>query len=216
MKKFELPFEEKYSYDYSKIYYWRHKKGLLKRLSNFLEQRMIAKSLLLAGSPRTVLDLPCGAGRFLNTILKNGVTEVIAADKSAGMLQVIKESFSRDQLSQVKLMQTEITKIDLPDNAVDSVFCIRLLHHIHDPAYRQAIYQELKRVSRDTVCISYWVDGNYKSYRESLRAKRKQTFSRCLNQEYLENELISAGFSIVGAVDMLKFFHYWRMYVLKV
>jgi len=214
--QFELPFENRYRAHYSKIYYFRHKKGFLRRLSNYLEQQMIAKSLQLAEKPKVVLDLPCGAGRFIDTIIKSGVEKIIAADKSENMLNVIKEFFPSDVLKKIELLQTSITHIDLPDKSVDNILCIRLIHHIPDVDYRRAIYKEIRRVSRKTACITYWVDGNYKSYLEKNRASSNKELSRCLNVAYLENELVSSGFSIIGYVDMIKWFHYWRSYVLKV
>ena len=66
--------------------------------------------------------------------------------------------------------------IDLPDKTVDNTVCIRLMHHIYDKEFRLAIYKELQRVSNKTVCISYWVEGNYKSYREFLRSKKTGRF----------------------------------------
>ena len=41
--------------------------------------------------------------------------------------------------------------IDLAANAVDCIFCIRLLHHIEFAEHRLAILREFHRVSRDTV-----------------------------------------------------------------
>lgn len=215
-KKFELPFEERYSYEYSKQYYKRHKEGFLKRLSNYFEQKMAAEALSLAGVPEIVLDLPCGAGRFLNTIFNSGTKKVIAADKSAGMLQVIQEYSPFAQSNYLQLLQTNVTQINLPDNSVDSILCMRLLHHIDCKDYRNAIYKEFMRVARQTVCISFWVDGNYKSYREYIHAKKTGNASRCLNSKKLEKELKDIGFAIIGKVDMLKPFLYWRTYVLKV
>lgn len=214
--KFEIPYGNRFNYPYSKIYYLRHKKGFYRKISNFLEQRMIAKALRLAGPSKTILDLPCGAGRFINTIMKSGAERIICADKSTDMLKVIKEFFSADILARIELMQTSIFNIDLPDNAVDNILCIRLLHHIHDEEYRNAIYKELQRVSRQTVCITYWVDGNYKSYLKYLRSKKNGESSRCLAKSRLEQELMSAGFSIIGKVDMLRPILYWRTYILKV
>jgi ubiquinone/menaquinone biosynthesis C-methylase UbiE len=215
-KMYKLPFEDRYSYEYSKTYYQRHKKGGLKAVSNYLEQHMLKRALHLAGNPKVVLDIPCGAGRFFNTVIKAGATKIIAADNAEGMLQVVQEFTPADVLSRVELLLTNVADINLPDNAVDGVVCMRLLHHIDTPEYRNAIFRELHRVSRDTVCISFWVDGNYKSYRKELRAKKKQEMSGCLKRAVLEKELQDAGFTIVGHVDMLKYLLFWRTYVLKV
>jgi hypothetical protein len=47
------------------------------------------------------------------------------------------------------------------------------MHHIGDPAHRMQMLHEFHRVTRDTVILSLWVDGNYKAWRrQKLEAKR--------------------------------------------
>lgn len=214
--KLKFSFADRYTPEYSNKYYERHKKGILKKFSNILEQNMAAKALKMAGFPKSVLDLPCGAGRFLQTILNMGCKRVIAGDSSPGMLQVIKDRFPPEILNKLELLELDLADINLPDKSVDSILCMRFMHHIHDPQHRLAIYKELQRVARDTVCISNWSEGNYKSYREHLYAKRKGIASRCLNSVLLEKEFTDAGFTIIGKIDMLPGVLYWRTYVLKV
>ncbi|MCD6045394.1 MAG: methyltransferase type 11 [Gammaproteobacteria bacterium] len=214
--KLKFSFAQRYTQEYSNIYYERHKKGILKRFSNILEQNMAAKVLKMAGYPKSVLDLPCGAGRFLQTILNTGCERTLAGDNSPGMLQVIKDKFPSAILEKLELLELDLVDIHLPDKSVDSILCMRFMHHIREPHHRIAIYKELQRVARDTVCISNWAEGNYKSYRERLRAKRKGVASRCLNSAQLEKEFDDAGFTIVGKIDMLPRILYWCTYVLKV
>ena len=214
--EYKLPFEDRYSYEYAKRYHYRHRQGFLKKISNRLEQHMAAKALKLAGFPKVILDLPCGAGRFWQTLIAAGAEKIIAADQSPGMLQVAKEMAEPNLLKKITFLQTDATSIDLPNNAVESVVCMRLLHHIDSKDYRQAIFKELRRVASQSVCISFWVEGSYKSYREYIRAQHANELSRCLNPTLLENELAEVGFKVIGKVDMLKYFLYWRTYVLKV
>jgi SAM-dependent methyltransferase len=211
--KHKLPFEDRYSYEYSLHYYERHKRGGLKAISNKLEHRMAAKALAIAGHPATVLDLPCGAGRFWNVLLENGVQKIIGVDQSEGMIQVCKEKTPSTHLERIELMQGDAKQIPLPDNAVDSVLCMRLLHHIDIKSYRMEIYKEFQRVSANTVCISYWVDGNIKSAINLRRPHKNQNY---MNQATLEAEFREAGFEILGHVDMLKLYLPWRTYVLRV
>lgn len=215
-RKNKSSFEERYTYEYSNEYYARHKKGFLKRISNVLEQHMAAKALKLAGSPKSVLDLPCGAGRFFQTILNSGCEKLLAGDRSLGMLQVIQEQLPAALLDKISLLELDATHMNLPDDSVDSILCMRLLHHFHDPKDRLVIYKEMQRVARHTVCISNWVEGNYKSYREQRLAQQKNEASRCLNPALLEKEYVSAGFKVLGKVDMLPGILYWRTYVLGV
>lgn len=212
-KEFKLAFEDRYSYEYSKHYYQRHKAGGLKAVSNTLEQRMAARALLMAGSPNMVMDLPCGAGRFWQTFLTHGVEKIIGVDQSEGMLRVCREMTPVHQLQRIELHQGDVKNIPLSDKSVPSIFCMRLLHHIDIKSYRMAIYKEFQRVSSDTVCISYWVDGNIKSAINLRRPHKNQNY---LSREVLEAEFLEAGFKIVGHVDMLKFYSPWRTYILKV
>lgn len=212
-KKFVLPFEHRYSPEYSMHYYQRHKKGLLKRFSNYLEQKMIAKAYKMAGCPKTVMDLPCGAGRFWNTFLKNGVEQIIAMDQSPGMLEVCSKMMPPEVLKHVDMYQADIKSIPMTDKGVESVFCLRLLHHIDVLDYRKEMYAELKRVAAKTVCISYWVDGNFKSFRNLRKPGKNKNY---LNQALLEKELNDAGLKVIGHVDMLPYYLPWRIYVCAV
>jgi hypothetical protein len=51
-------------------------------------------------------------------------------------------------------LQTSAFDIALPDNAVDSIFCMRLLHHFGESAHRLALLQDFQQVTRDSVIIS--------------------------------------------------------------
>lgn len=219
--KHALPFEEKYSYQRALHYYHRHQAKPYRRLATWLERRMLAKALELAGSPKVVLDLPCGAGRFLSTILAAGAHHILAADLSEGMLQVAKEKSSPKVLAHTDFLKSNAGAIDLPDKSVDSICCMRLLHHIGIADYRATIYKELARVARETVCVSTWVNGNYRNYRSSKKTKHitqhaTQINRHCFDAELQEQEFINAGFKMIGYVDMLKYYMPWRTYVLAV
>jgi SAM-dependent methyltransferase len=208
-----LAFEHRYSYEYSKHYYNRHKRGGFFGFSNKLEQHMAVKALRLAGNPQIVMDLPCGAGRFWGTLLNNKVQKIIGVDQSEGMIRVCKEMTASSHLKHIELFQGDVKKIPLADKSVDSVFCMRLLHHIDVKSYREEIYKEFQRVSKGTVCISYWVDGNIKSTINLRRPHKNQNY---MSRQVLEQEFREAGFEIIGHVDMLPLYSPWRTYVLRV
>ena len=168
----KLKFSEKYNQQHAAEYLIKHQDGLARRLSHMRDEQLARRALALAGEPAVVLDLPCGAGRFWPLLAAKHNREIIGADNSASMLEVACVAQPAEVVKRVRRLQTSAFDIDLPDNAVDSIFCMRLLH-IGDPAHRMTILREFQRVTRDSVIISLWVDGNFKAWKRK-RAEVKQ------------------------------------------
>lgn len=227
--EYGLEFSDKYSKSKADDYYIKHKDSMGRRFSDWWEHRMARKSLAMAGDPRSILDLPCGAGRFWDLLVEDPERELYAADNSAGMVKVAGQSHPPGIRDRFKLFQTSAFDIEMPDESVDNIFCMRLLHHVGEPADRLRIYNEFHRVTRDTVCLSLWVDGNIKARRrrklDEARAsgakprkrKRDKSFQNRFVQQVdvIEQEFVEAGFRIVGKVDFLPGYSMWRTYVLK-
>lgn len=218
----DLAFSHKYDVEHAHHYSRKHQKDWASRLTNWREQALAKKALALAGEPAMVLDLPCGTGRFWPTLAEKSNRLILAADNSEHMIQVARDSQPASILEQVRTFQTSAFEIDLDDEAVDCIFCMRLLHHISDPAHRQRLLQEFYRVSRDTVIVSLWVDGNYKSWRrkklEARRAARgvDQNQNRfVLPRNVIEGEFRQAGFEVLAHYDLLPAYAMWRVYVLR-
>jgi ubiquinone/menaquinone biosynthesis C-methylase UbiE len=219
MGKPELEFSAKYTLKHSRHYHEKHRRTLGRRLSNWREQQMAGQALALAGNPAVVLDLPCGTGRFWPLLASNAQRTILAADNSESMLAVAREVNPPELVARVKLFQSSAFDIQLDDNSVDQVFCMRLLHHITQRQDRLALLKEFHRVTRETVAISLWVDGNYKALRRrKLEARRTyKTYQNriVLERREVETEFAQAGFTITGHCDFLKFYSMWRLYVLQ-
>lgn len=217
----ELPFSQKYIRSHAEDYYRRHQQGFSKRLSSWREIDLVRKALTLAGRPISVLDLPCGAGRFWPVLMEKPNRLVIGADYSADMLDVAREAYPEYCAERIRCLRTSAFNIDLPECAVDSILCIRLLHHIKESSHRQRILREFHRVTRDTVIVSLWVDGNYKAWRrqrlEVRRSlKQRETVNRFVHvRKEIEAEFTAAGFKVLGHFDMVPFYQMWRTYVLR-
>ena len=215
----ELTFSSKYTFKHALKYHDKHRNTLSHRLSNWREQRMAAWSLALAGDPATVLDLPCGTGRFWPLLACKEDRTILAADNSEAMLSVAREVNPPALLARVKTFPCSAFDIKMEDASVDHIFCMRLLHHITRPEDRVAMLKEFHRVTRDTVAVSLWVDGNYKALRrQKLEARRThKTYQNriVLERSVVEREFADAGFVNAGHIDFLKFYAMWRLYVLK-
>lgn len=219
----ELEFSRKYDRDHAQEYLHKHRDGLARRLSHWRDVQVARRALKLADEPNLVLDLPCGAGRFWPLLCERPNRVILAADNSADMLATAREAQAPAVVARVNSFQTSAFAIDLGANTVDCVFCIRLLHHIESSAHRLAILREFHRVSRDTVIVSLWVDGNYKAWkRRRLEARRTAEGSSGQNQNrfvvaraQIEQEFAQAGFRLLGHLDFLPGYAMWRTYVLR-
>lgn len=213
-----LSFSEKYTDEHSQEYFEKHHQ---KKFSDRMEHRMARRALALAGNPMSVLDLPCGTGRFWSMLAAEPRRELQAADYSQAMLDVARKVRDPAVVERFRLLQCSAFEITLPNNSVDCVFSIRLMHHIGESANRVTMLKEFRRVTRDTVILSLWVDGNYKAWRRrKLEDKRRQSGEKNDNRfivprTQFEQECREAGFTIVGHVDFLPRLFMWRTYVLR-
>ncbi|SDI29274.1 class I SAM-dependent methyltransferase [Pseudomonas abietaniphila] len=218
-KRIELDFSRKYDDEHAKKYLRKHKDGLARRLSDRRDKQLARRALALAGEPGLVLDLPCGAGRFWPLLAEKANRVIIGADNSAAMVATACESQPADVVKRVQPLQTSAFAIDMPDNAVDSIFCMRLLHHVGNAQDRAVLLREFHRVTRDSVIISLWVDGNFKAWKRK-RAERKRQQEGYQNRFVLpvatvEAEFEQAGFRIQERLDFLPLYAMWRVYLLR-
>ena len=218
-----LKFSEKYDREHSRQYFEKHQATISRRLSNWREMQMARQALRLAGEPSSVLDLPCGAGRFWPLLVEKPDRRVLAADNSADMIAIARQHQPSAITDRVETFQTSAFAIDLPDNAVETVFSIRLLHHIERSEHRLTILREYARVANSSVILSLWVDGNYKAWRrrrlEQARAQRGELASNAnrfvVARQQIEAEFDTAGFDIVAHLDFVPKYAMWRTYVLR-
>ena len=208
-----------YNQDQAKSYFEKHKSGFRHRVSNWWEQYMANRALAMAGDPKSVLDLPCGAGRFWELLARAPNRQLMAADYSQDMINTALNLQPPDIARRFKIFQTSVFDIKLPDVSVDCIFCMRLLHHMNTEEARKKMLQEFHRVSRDTVCVSLWVDGNLQALRRRRSQSRRlipQYHTRILSERrQIEREFRQFGFNIIGHVDLLPGFSMWRTYVLR-
>ncbi|AHL74204.1 SAM-dependent methyltransferase [Stutzerimonas stutzeri] len=215
----ELEFSRKYDREHARQYFNKHHDGLARRLSHWRDEQLARHALKLAGDPDLVLDLPCGAGRFWPLLAEHPSRMIFAADNSIDMLAIAEAAQPLEVVKRVETFQASAFAIDMSANAVDCIFCMRLLHHIADPVHRLVMLREFHRVSRDTVILSLWVDGNYKAWkRRRLERRRpaKENKNRfVVARPQIEAEFGEAGFDIVGHSDFLPGYAMWRVYVLR-
>ena len=217
----ELEFSEKYDYEHAKHYYYKHDINLKRKLTTRREIVMARRALEFAGNPTSVLDLPSGTGRFWEMLAEKPDRKIYAADNSPHMYTVGMELRPKEITSRItETFEASAFAIPKPDNFVENIFCMRLIHHIGKSEDRIAMLKEFARVTSDSVCISMWSDGNYKSIRQRAHERKdaEGTFRNrfVIPAKTFKAEAEQAGFSVVKRLDVLKFYSMWTVFVLKV
>ena len=100
----KLPFSDKYDLDHARAYEEKHRSGLRRRLTTWRELALARRALRLAGDPESVLDMPCGAGRFWPMLAEHPTRRLRAGDRSAGMLETARKGLASKPVSWVPIV----------------------------------------------------------------------------------------------------------------
>ncbi|MDT4809448.1 Methyltransferase domain protein [compost metagenome] len=197
--------------------------GLVGRLASRREERLALHALRIAGEPNLILDLPCGSGRFLPLLTRHANRLVLAADESAERLALAIAGQREESAQRIRALHTSALSIDLGENAVDAIFCMRFLHQMETADSRLAVLREFHRVTRDTLIVSLWVDGNYQAWRRTRLERRGTSTATAdgrqnrfvVRRAQIEDEFRSVGFHTLSHLDLLPGIAMWRVYVLR-
>ncbi|WP_166359896.1 class I SAM-dependent methyltransferase [Pseudomonas akapageensis] len=191
--------------------------GLFRRFSLWRERQLARNALAVAGEPGLVLDMPCRAGRFWSVLAEHGNRVILAADPSSESLASAATAYPPQVLQRIRTFQAPVLATGLTSNSVDCIFSMRLLHQIEDSEERLAILREFQRVSRDTVILSLWVDGNFKAWRRKRRERLLGASGNrfVVSKACIEAEFQTAGFDILAHQDLVPGIAMWRVYVLR-
>lgn len=121
------------------------------------KQRAILRALASLPAVESVLDVPCGTGRFSRFLPSLGL-RYLGGDASLAML-----SEGRRKHTDASFAALDLARLPLADRSVDLVVCIRLMHLVRDAALRAAFLREMARVARVGVIVDF-------RQRASLRA----------------------------------------------
>jgi len=139
-----------------------------KRATTGRESRLIRRHIRSQEPCRTILDLPCGGGRLSRAIADSAPDAIILeADIGLGQVQYARENgLGGDRQF---FMTASGFHIPVRDGGVDGVVCSRLMHHLPSVAEQERLIQELLRVARRFVVLTFF---DYYSVKNTLRRLR--------------------------------------------
>jgi len=137
-----------------------------KRIGTRHEWKIIRRHLDRVGHSRVILELPCGGGRITPSFADTA-DFIIEADIAIGQ---IRYGRSTSTLTTPRAWMTASAfHIPLRDGAVDGTICIRLAHHLPTPAEQDRLFQELMRVSRRFVIVTFFDHYSLKNLTRRMR-----------------------------------------------
>jgi SAM-dependent methyltransferase len=178
----------------ARLYAERFETGARRRI-NEREQLAVAKIFENLNDCRSVVDVPCGAGRFASVLSRGRV--LIETDVAFEILEHARERAQAAKLP-VRFLQSDAAKLPLADATVDCVFCNRLLHHIHSAAERAVFLREFHRVTRFYLVISFFDYHAFGRARRVLKALqgRKPKYDQQPTFAGFSQEVIACGFDV--------------------
>jgi len=100
------------------------------------------------GRVGTVLDVPCGTGRFTELLLGAG-KRVVNADRSRAMLLAARR---KDAEARARLVECDAARLPFADASFDLVLSVRFFLHV-PKGMRAGLLREMGRVSRRFVVV---------------------------------------------------------------
>ena len=183
----------------AELYAKRFESGSRKRIDK-REQHAVRKIFAGLKSCHSVLDVPSGAGRVINTLSQGG-RRVIEADVAFEILEYAQGKAVKLKVD-AQALQGDAARLPLVSGAVDCVFSNRLLHHIHASSERRALLREFHRVSRRYAVVSFF---NYKGlaqirgFLKRLKG-RVPPYANQPTQDEFHEEVAQCGFSVKAVV----------------
>lgn len=135
---------KKYHGRMAETYETKRKKQQRWDQENETVERMLTKL-----KPRTVLDVPCGTGRFVEVYDALRVKRVTAVDVSDSMIRLAQRKYTKHV--DVKFVCKDVRKLKV-EKKVDVSVCVRFLDLIDDVAMRQVVTKLCKVTKTAIIC----------------------------------------------------------------
>jgi len=163
--------------------------GVIGRARKRVERKVIKQFIDELPESISVLDCPCGNGRWFETLAQKA-THIQAVDVSVGMTDYAK---TRQVSADVVVAVGDAEALSFTDNTVDYVFSYALMKHI-PIAIQTEILKEFVRVSRKGVICSFAIFGKVsRLYWQTKNAVE----SYPVFQQQLDHMAAEAGVKIV-------------------
>jgi ubiquinone/menaquinone biosynthesis C-methylase UbiE len=110
----------------------------------------VVKRFLSKIQPRSILDVPCGTGRYFPLYDQLRVRRVLAVDVSDSMLAIAKHKTKKITRTTITLKRKDVRRLKV--KPVDVSVCVRFLDLIDESAMREVMRKLMKVSSIGIIC----------------------------------------------------------------
>ncbi|PCJ23946.1 MAG: hypothetical protein COA96_10690 [SAR86 cluster bacterium] len=173
------------------------------------EMQMVVEAFQMLPTPKieTVLDAPCGVGRFSLWMLQQGF-DVTAVDLGESAVKLTTELLEDNSLV-ANVGCQDIFNMQFGEQEFDVSFCFRLLHHFSEEKDQAALVAKLCRVTSGYVIISYISTYSTTTLRRKLRKRisGKAIKQNPISLTQLKTMFSSYNFKHLGSVKRSGLLH---------
>ena len=184
--------------------HYDHKyRRLSKRIAHRRECRILEHLLTKAGPVDTVLDIPCGTGRF-GSVVSKFTRNLHLADLSPHMLQIAAEANKNTTVA-----CSVCNVFDLRSNGVraDGILSVRLLHHLHDETQQRQYLEALAGAASKWLIFTFLDAHAPKTiFRTMTRKWRGKGTLATHSIRQLTTIMRTLGFTLVASKPVSPFF----------
>jgi ubiquinone/menaquinone biosynthesis C-methylase UbiE len=132
-------------------------------------EKEFAEDLLVrcGGDKASILDAPCGSGRFTSIFLP--AEKIEGVDFCENMLKTA--ATSAGDAGNISFQQGDVGDLQFDDETFDGAFCMRLFHHIEKEEDIARLLGELHRVTKSYVAVSFYRTDCLRYWRKKIRGK---------------------------------------------
>ena len=179
-------FEKEY---YESPIFWEN--GMLEDDNN--RERIITTANLIPKDVKTLADIGCGNGVFLNYLKANKPElHLTGIDRSEAALKFV----------QTDKQLGDISSLPFEDNYFDCVTCLEVIEHVPVPVYETAL-KELSRISKKYVIISVpfqeKIEDSYTKCPQCLTIFNYELHLRRYEKNTMENLLLNNKYKCINS-----------------
>lgn len=182
----------------AKDYASKFERSMTRRRTNQREHQIAQMFLKTIDQPgASLLNIPCGAGRFVESLAPHKRVDVVFADFSNVMLEQAGQKIESLGMGPITFREMDATK-DVIEQQYGLVFCIRLLHHMKTDELEDRALRFLAAASSDWLIFSCATNSTFKGWSRSWRNRlglRKQG-ERIANLKVVCHKLQNLGLEI--------------------
>jgi SAM-dependent methyltransferase len=173
-------------------------------------RRALARALESIPGVESILDTPCGSGRFTGFFRESGYS-YFGADISMEMIRLLVEEQNSGK-GAPPLVRCDAEYLPFKDGAFDCVSTIRFLNHNIPPVARENILREMRRVSRKWLIVQA---HRLRRVGPFVRMKvfLKKLFGADVGKYRIGSEILSAGWREENRVWIENFDRYAGRYI---